>query len=129
MNGRPIDCDDVAKLVDHYFDETLPSRDALDSHIAGCTNCQAMFAATTEALSDLPCQVFVELVTEYLEQALDTDQRARMDRHLALCEGCRAYLAQMRTTVGLTAKPSLERPQPAVRAAVLAAYVAVRRSH
>ena len=41
----------------------------------------------------------MELVTEYLEGALDADARARFDEHLALCPGCADYLDQIRVTV------------------------------
>jgi predicted anti-sigma-YlaC factor YlaD len=56
---------------------------------------------------ELTCQELVELVTDYLEDALEPVERARFEAHLADCSGCRAYLAQMRTTlelVGATAE-------------------------
>ena len=49
--------------------------------------------------SDVTCRELVELVTDYLEGALDLDDRARFEAHLDSCEGCRAYLSQMRTTI------------------------------
>ena len=45
------------------------------------------------------CRTFVELVTDYLEGALDEDTRLRFDEHLALCPGCADYLDQIRVTV------------------------------
>ena len=48
---------------------------------------------------DLPCQELVELVTDYLEDALDRDERARFERHLAECGHCEAYLDQIRVTI------------------------------
>jgi hypothetical protein len=50
---------------------------------------------------DLPCQVFVELVTAYLDRALDHVLIARIDEHLEICGGCQTYLDQLRTTVDL----------------------------
>jgi anti-sigma factor RsiW len=50
---------------------------------------------------DLSCQELVELVTDYLEGALPPAERERFDAHLAVCSGCRAHLAQMRTTLKL----------------------------
>jgi anti-sigma factor RsiW len=44
---------------------------------------------------------FVELVTDYLEGALDAADRARFDAHIAGCDHCGAYLAQMRMTLRL----------------------------
>jgi anti-sigma factor RsiW len=52
----------------------------------------------TEALS---CQELVELVTDYLEGALDERDLRAFDAHLAACDGCTEYLEQMRTTVRL----------------------------
>lgn len=49
----------------------------------------------------LTCQQLVELVTEYLEDALDPAVRGRFERHLAGCAGCRAYLEQMRSTLSV----------------------------
>lgn len=48
---------------------------------------------------DLSCQELVELVTDYLEGALPSGDRARFDAHLATCPHCRIYLEQMRHTV------------------------------
>lgn len=46
----------------------------------------------------LNCDEFVELVTGYLEGALDPATEQRFVEHLAECDGCDRYLAQMRTT-------------------------------
>jgi anti-sigma factor RsiW len=48
---------------------------------------------------DLPCQEFVELVTEYLEGTLSPEQRARLAAHLDDCDYCGEYLEQMRLTI------------------------------
>lgn len=52
------------------------------------------------ATSDLTCQEFVALVTDYLEDALDPQTRARFDEHLIDCPDCPVYLRQMREIVG-----------------------------
>jgi anti-sigma factor RsiW len=46
------------------------------------------------------CNELVELVTAYLEGALDPGARARFEEHLHGCDGCGNYLQQFRTTVG-----------------------------
>jgi anti-sigma factor RsiW len=46
----------------------------------------------------LNCDEFVELVTAYLEGALDPETERRFIEHLAECDGCDRYLSQMRTT-------------------------------
>ena len=45
-------------------------------------------------LADLPCIELVELVTEYLDDTLTPDVRARVDAHLPYCDGCSSVLAQ-----------------------------------
>jgi anti-sigma factor RsiW len=47
----------------------------------------------------LTCREVVELVTDYLDDALGDAARDEFERHLVTCEGCRAYLGQMRATV------------------------------
>ena len=54
----------------------------------------------------ITCKELVELVTDYLEGALDADMRARFEQHLAACAGCREYLDQMRMTIRATGQLS-----------------------
>jgi anti-sigma factor RsiW len=44
------------------------------------------------------CRQVVELMTDYIEGALSVRDRARFEDHIAGCDGCRAYLAQLQTT-------------------------------
>jgi anti-sigma factor RsiW len=53
-------------------------------------------------LNEMACQELVELITDYLEDALSPEDRNRFEEHLALCPDCRTYLAQMRVTIRLT---------------------------
>jgi len=46
----------------------------------------------------MTCRQVVELMTDYLEGALSEIDRARFEEHIAGCDGCRAYLAQLSTT-------------------------------
>ncbi len=48
---------------------------------------------------DIACQELVELLTEYLEDALPPDEVAAIDHHLAECDACLRYLRQLRATV------------------------------
>ena len=50
----------------------------------------------------LTCHEVVQLVTDYLEDALPRKARRRVEEHLALCDGCATYLDQMRETIRLT---------------------------
>jgi anti-sigma factor RsiW len=47
----------------------------------------------------LDCAQFVELVTAYLDDALEPADRQRVLDHLDLCDGCSTYLEQIRATV------------------------------
>jgi len=48
--------------------------------------------------ADLECVDLVELVTDYLEGALDQELREMVEAHLRMCDGCQVYLKQMRET-------------------------------
>jgi anti-sigma factor RsiW len=58
------------------------------------------------------CREVVTLMTEYLEGALSAEERARFEAHIAGCDGCREYLAQLRRTIELTGRVE-EEPVPA----------------
>jgi anti-sigma factor RsiW len=53
----------------------------------------------TQNGQQLSCQQLVELVTDYLEGQLDPDREGALDAHLELCDGCEAYVEQMRQAV------------------------------
>jgi anti-sigma factor RsiW len=76
-------------------------------------------------MTDLDCDELVELVTEYLDGALDPAAERRVTDHLALCDGCTTYVAQFRTTVDelghLPAEQVAELPAP-TRDTLLAAF-------
>jgi anti-sigma factor RsiW len=44
----------------------------------------------------LACREFVELVTDYLDDALPPEQRARFEAHMDGCDGCTGYLEDIR---------------------------------
>ena len=45
------------------------------------------------------CPEIVELVTDYLECALDSETAALFEEHINFCDGCAAYLGQMRAAI------------------------------
>jgi anti-sigma factor (TIGR02949 family) len=53
-------------------------------------------------VQEMACQELVEVITDYLEGALDAEDRRRFEEHLDGCPGCRNYLEQMRATIRLT---------------------------
>lgn len=48
---------------------------------------------------DLTCRELVELVSDYIEGTLDPSARRRFEDHVLICDGCGAYLDQMRRTL------------------------------
>ncbi len=49
--------------------------------------------------SQLVCQQAVELMSDYIDGSLSRRNRRRLERHLAACDACTAYLEQMRVTI------------------------------
>ena len=45
------------------------------------------------------CIEVVELVSAYIDGELAEPERVRVEVHLAICEGCGAYVEQMRATI------------------------------
>jgi anti-sigma factor RsiW len=78
-------------------------------------------------MTELTCREMVELVTDYLEDRLAPDDRARFEDHLALCEGCQTYLEQMRLTIGILGRVPEEELSPKARDDLLAAFRTWRR--
>jgi len=77
-------------------------------------------------VADLTCRELVELVTDYLDDALPAPERKRFEAHLAACEGCDRYVEQIRTTVALTRRTAALEDRPEV-AALLGAFRDFRR--
>ena len=72
--------------------------------------------------TDLSCRELVELVTDYLERALDRRTRSRFDRHISGCPHCTAYLEQIRETIRLTGMLREDQLEPQARDELLAAF-------
>ena len=58
--------------------------------------------------SPLVCRDAVELVSDYLDGTLSRRQRRRLEKHLAECDACTAYLDQMRATIAASGKVTPE---------------------
>lgn len=74
------------------------------------------------AADPLVCREFVELVTNYLEDTLPEAERARMEAHLAECDGCSGYLEDMRRLVGSLHQTPEPLPDPHTREVLLRAF-------
>jgi anti-sigma factor RsiW len=71
---------------------------------------------------EISCREIVELVTAYLEGALSERDRARFEAHVAGCDGCDNYLAQMRETIRITGTLTEDQVPETTRAALLSAF-------
>jgi anti-sigma factor RsiW len=71
---------------------------------------------------DLSCKELVELVTDYAEDRLSPEVRARFEMHLGYCASCRVYLAQLRATIRLAGRLTEESLPPAVKTSLLEAF-------
>jgi len=81
-----------------------------------------------ESAEHVTCQEVVELVTDYLEQALPADEAAVFEQHLNFCDGCDWYVDQMRTTIATVGRIEEENVPSGMRDKLLAAFRDRRRS-
>ena len=51
----------------------------------------------------IACQQFVEMVTDFLDDALSPADRATVEAHIADCEDCTEYIAQLRDLISRNA--------------------------
>jgi anti-sigma factor RsiW len=70
----------------------------------------------------LPCQELVELVTAYFDDSLSRRDRRRFERHISGCEGCSAYVEQMRLVIEATGRLTEDDIDAAAREELLAAF-------
>ena len=75
-----------------------------------------------DPMGELTCREMVELVSTYLDGNLDPQDRALFEAHLAMCDGCSAYLDQMRRTLAVIGSLREESLDPAVRDRLLHAF-------
>jgi hypothetical protein len=81
--------------------------------------------------NDFPCQIFVEVVNDYIEGALPPDIVARINTHLAECAGCTSVLEQLRQVIRLShraATAQVESLDSSTRQQLLDAFRDARRS-
>jgi anti-sigma factor RsiW len=63
----------------------------------------------------MTCRELIDFLGDYLTGELSAEQRAEFERHLAVCQDCRFYLASYRATVamGRSAFRWVDEPVPA----------------
>lgn len=71
---------------------------------------------------DLTCHEVIDLLTDYVEDALPAKERRRVEAHLATCDGCTTYLEQVRETIRLTGMLTEEQIPDEERQRLLAAF-------
>ena len=62
----------------------------------------------------LVCREAVELVSAFLDGSLPRRQRRRLERHLAACDACDAYLEQMRAVIAASGRVTADDLDPDV---------------
>ena len=71
---------------------------------------------------ELACRDVVELLSDYLDGALDPGTRAHLEAHLAGCDGCTMVLDQLRATVRRSGGLTDEALSPSQRETLRAAF-------
>ena len=67
----------------------------------------------------LSCQEVVDLVTEYLENALLPEMHERLEEHIAECPGCEHNIEQIRLTIDLLHRTAQEPGFPGTKQELL----------
>jgi anti-sigma factor RsiW len=75
-----------------------------------------------EGLPEMPCRELVEVISDYLDGALDARDRHRFDTHLAECPPCTEYVEQFRRTIAVAGRVEPEALSPEIREDLLRAF-------
>ncbi|TCO42498.1 putative zinc finger protein [Kribbella antiqua] len=70
----------------------------------------------------MTCAELVELVTAFLDGALDPETEQRFVEHLAICDGCETYVEQLRQTIAEVGKVQPESLSDETRDRLLTAF-------
>jgi anti-sigma factor RsiW len=76
----------------------------------------------------MPCRELVEVITDYLENALPERDRLRFEAHLVECDACRDYVKQFEQTIALSGRIEAEQLPAGLQDDLLGAFRAWRRS-
>ena len=82
------------------------------------------------SVDEIVCREFAELATEYLEGAMPDATLELVEEHLAMCDWCRDYLDQIRTTArAVAAEPEAADagPPPETLDGLMAAFRATTK--
>jgi predicted anti-sigma-YlaC factor YlaD len=71
---------------------------------------------------EIICRRFVELVTDYLDEALPHETVDLVEQHLVMCDWCRDYLGQVEATVEAVGEVEHEPPPKEMLESLLVAF-------
>ena len=101
--------------------------DALrDAYTRMCADRAHGIAGADPALADWAA--VVELVTDYLEGALDAAEASLFEEHVNFCDGCEWYVDELRTTIATVGRIGMEHVPGEARERLLTAFREWRRS-
>ena len=80
----------------------------------------------TSAQTEISCQEFVELVTDFIEGQLAEARRIEVEIHLGTCDGCETYLEQIRHTIAALRRLAQDDDFPRTREQALASFRELR---
>jgi anti-sigma factor RsiW len=73
------------------------------------------------------CQELVELITDYVDGALDAFTHMELEAHLRLCSGCWEYLQQIEATRSALGSVALDNLQRQTQAGLIEAFRSFHR--
>lgn len=82
----------------------------------------------SESADHITCQEVVELVTDYLDGALPSEQISVFEQHLNFCDGCVWYVDQLRAAVETVGRIREEDVPAETRERLVAAFREWKRS-
>ena len=77
---------------------------------------------------EMTCRELIQVVTDYLDGALNDADRVRLEAHLQECSYCDEYVAQMRQTIEALGELPSEPLDPSTQDALLRAFRGWRRT-
>jgi anti-sigma factor RsiW len=77
--------------------------------------------------NDIACRRAVELITDYLEDALPARQRSDLEHHLSMCPHCAEYLTQLKIAITATGRVETDKLTPQMRQTLIQLYRQTRQ--
>jgi anti-sigma factor RsiW len=75
-----------------------------------------------ESHDHISCQEVVELVTDYLDQALPADEASLFEQHINFCDGCIWYVEQIKSTAEALGEVREEDISPEAKDRLMSAF-------